>query len=320
MTERPSQPCAEHGCESSSRTLYDACGDRQGPTVVITVAIHGNERGSVVALQRLTSRMQRLEIRPRGRLVVLVGNLEGLRRGVRFVDHDLNRLWYEGAPHQRAGRPLVEHLEKQELEQRLNELIAEANGPLTLIDLHSFSGHGEPFLIAPDHGCPDELLGQMPFPVIHGLNRFVRGTMAGWMESRGQRTLILEGGRESDPEVPVTIEAFLWQALARLGLIDSGLVPKLSHRHWQALQPRVRQLPAALQTVYRQRIEVDEGFRMEPGFSTFDQVGEGALLARNRHGEIRAPFTGYLLMPLYQGQGEDGFFMAEREPERRSTA
>ncbi len=320
MTDPQRTPCVDPGCTPSSRTLYDVCGDPLGPTVVVTVAIHGNERGSVVALERLISRINRMAVRPRGRLVVLVGNLEGLRRGVRFVDHDLNRLWYEGAPEQVGGRPLVEFQERRVLEGILAELSATANGPLTLIDLHSFSGQGEPFLIAPDQHSPDELLVQVPFPVIRGLNRFLRGTLATWMEARGHRTLILEGGRESDPEVPITIEAFLWQALARLGLVGASLVPKSAHRHWHELQARVRRLPSALLTLYRQRIEADEGFRMEPGFRTFDQVDEGALLARNRHGEIRAPFTGYLLMPLYQGQGEDGFFMAESEPARRSTA
>jgi hypothetical protein len=33
------------------------------------------------------------------------------------------------------------------------------------------------------------------------------------------------------------------------------------------------------------------------------------LLARDRHGDIRAPEAGLMLMPLYQSQGTDGFFL-----------
>ena len=48
---------------------------------------------------------------------------------------------------------------------------------------------------------------------------------------------------------------------------------------------------------------------MQPGFVNFQQVERGQLLATDRGGEIRARENGYLFMPLYQAQGEDGFFL-----------
>jgi succinylglutamate desuccinylase len=48
---------------------------------------------------------------------------------------------------------------------------------------------------------------------------------------------------------------------------------------------------------------------MEPGFRNFQSVSAGKLLARDHHGEVRAPLSGILLLPLYQAQGEDGFFL-----------
>ena len=59
-------------------------------------------------------------------------------------------------------------------------------------------------------------------------------------------------------------------------------------------------------------IEPGERFRMEPGFANLQHVHRGQLLARTgRAGEvpIRAPFDGLLLMPLYQEQGSEGFFL-----------
>jgi len=38
-------------------------------------------------------------------------------------------------------------------------------------------------------------------------------------------------------------------------------------------------------------------------------VRAGTLLARDKAGEIRAREDGIVVMPLYQGQGEDGFFL-----------
>ena len=47
---------------------------------------------------------------------------------------------------------------------------------------------------------------------------------------------------------------------------------------------------------------------MEPGFKNLDHARAEQLLARDRNGEIRAPNDGLVMLPLYQGQGDDGFF------------
>ena len=59
-------------------------------------------------------------------------------------------------------------------------------------------------------------------------------------------------------------------------------------------------------------IRADDGFVMEPGFTNFQPVERGQLLARDRRGPIRAGEAGQILMPLYQGQGTDGFFLVRR--------
>ena len=48
---------------------------------------------------------------------------------------------------------------------------------------------------------------------------------------------------------------------------------------------------------------------MEPGFANFQPIERGQVLARDSQGAIEAPMKGWLLLPLYQGQGEDGFFI-----------
>jgi succinylglutamate desuccinylase len=54
---------------------------------------------------------------------------------------------------------------------------------------------------------------------------------------------------------------------------------------------------------------------MEPGWANFHRVRRGALLARDRSGAVLAPCRGLVLLPRYQGQGNDGFFVAR--PVRR---
>ena len=50
---------------------------------------------------------------------------------------------------------------------------------------------------------------------------------------------------------------------------------------------------------------------MNPGYSNFQMVKKGDLLAEDKNGEIRAPNSGILLMPLYQKQGQEGFYIIE---------
>ena len=65
--------------------------------------------------------------------------------------------------------------------------------------------------------------------------------------------------------------------------------------------------------VARYLSEPGEHFEMEPGFANLENVRRGQLLARTGpQGEIAvlSPFDGLLLMPKYQEQGSDGFFLA----------
>ena len=70
--------------------------------------------------------------------------------------------------------------------------------------------------------------------------------------------------------------------------------------------------PSIVEIVYRHVIEVEDDFRMEPGFVNFSLVREGQLLARDRRGEIHAMASRYVMLPLYQELGDDGYFLARR--------
>jgi succinylglutamate desuccinylase len=70
-------------------------------------------------------------------------------------------------------------------------------------------------------------------------------------------------------------------------------------------------MPPRLKFLYRQAVASDSEFFMLPGFVNFMPVKKGQPLARTRHGIIESPFDGLILMPLYQNQGDDGFFIVE---------
>jgi hypothetical protein len=74
------------------------------------------------------------------------------------------------------------------------------------------------------------------------------------------------------------------------------------------LERRRGNIPRVLEVTGRHAITPGDGFAMTPGFQNLARVKKGELLAHDRNGAIRAPRDGFILMPLYQGQGADGFF------------
>jgi len=63
-----------------------------------------------------------------------------------------------------------------------------------------------------------------------------------------------------------------------------------------------------IEVALRHPVRPEHAFRMEPGFANIQRTPAGTVLARDRTGDICAPFDGIVLLPLYQPDGSDGFF------------
>jgi len=61
----------------------------------------------------------------------------------------------------------------------------------------------------------------------------------------------------------------------------------------------------------RYKIDEEEDFVMEPGFTNFQRIFKGQVLAKNNKGDVLSPVDGNIFMPLYQKQGNDGFFIVQ---------
>ncbi len=79
----------------------------------------------------------------------------------------------------------------------------------------------------------------------------------------------------------------------------------------EMLEQASRDLPRAHQVRHRHPVQPRDQFRMEPDLVNFQSVRKNQLLARDQNGEIRSPRPGRILMPLYQAQGDDGFFIVD---------
>ncbi len=260
--------------------------------------------------------MDRLEReRPdyRGRLVFLAGNLRALRERTRFIDLDLNRQWtprklarlMRDGPHQGA----VEHAEQRALVEAIRDVIGESSDRIYFLDLHTSSAEGPPFLTIGDTLRNREFAAKFPLPVILGLEEQVDGSLLEFLNNYGIVTLGVEAGQHDDRRSVERLEAVLWLALVAAGFIDSAVLGDLGR--WRRVLSRdSRNIPRVIEVRHRHAIEPGDRFRMDAGFANLQQVRRGQPLASDAHGRVVCPEDGLILLPLYQGKGDDGFFIA----------
>lgn len=297
--------------EVIERRLGDFGRPGAGPTLIVVSGIHGNEPAGVRASIRVAEALEPLGGRLRGRVVFLAGNVAALNAGQRYLERDLNRAWTDESVERvwaRGDDGSPEDVEQRELLAELDPVLAEAEGPAYLLDLHTTSSEGGVFSTVSDTLPNRALALALPVPMVLGLEELVEGTLHEYLGRRGCISVAFESGQHADPSSVDRAEAAIWILLAATGLLDERDTPGLAGFR-KGLARDVRSLPRAVEMRYRHGLEGEDGFRMRPGYRSFQRVQRGEALGDDRHGPIHAPESARILMPLYQVQGEDGFFI-----------
>lgn len=293
-----------------------------GPTLIVVSGMHGNEPAGVEACLTIRDRLARAEDRLKGRVHLVVANLEAIRRGVRYVDQDLNRAWTRdrveavrralpGAADGAGAAGLAgeaEAREQRELLELFERWVAESRGPVYMLDLHTTSGPGAAFSTVADTLENRRLALALPVPVVLGLEELVVGTLHDYLGDLGVITIAFESGQHAEIEAVVRARAAIWLMLYTSGILPAGAVPELRNA-WDHLADGHRHLPRALEMRYRHPIVAEDRFRMKGGYRNFQTVEKGEALAEDQDGAVLSPESARILMPLYQAQGNDGFFV-----------
>ncbi len=281
-----------------------------GPTLFVVGGLHGNEPAGLLGLERVFARLGEVGL-ARGEFIGLAGNLEALTAGRRFVEEDLNRIWLPPRiAALRDGEPVsVEERELRQLDEQLRGTLARARGEVYALDLHTISGPGPAFVVIDDTLLNRRFANRFPVPLVLGLDEELSGTMAHHLTAEGVIPVGFEAGQHDEPEAVERAEAAIWIALEAAGLLADGHAEFAAAR--RRLETESRDLPIVVEVRYRHAITPADGFRSEPGLISFQPVRNGARLATDRAGDVRSPLAGLVLMPLYQDQGEEGFFLVD---------
>ncbi len=284
---------------------------RDGPTLVVIGGLHGNEPAGVAAIERVMADLERLRPPIRGRVIAMRGNRRALQRNVRFIDRDLNRGWDTPSVARVLDGDLrtVEDEEQRELLLAFAPHIEGAKRPVMFLDLHSTSGPAVPFACGADVLRNRRALFSLGIPVVLGLEEVIEGSMLGWLCDLGHAGISVEGGSHFEPPTTENHVAVIWLVMLAEGMVDAESIPALEVKR-ERLRTAAASEARVLEIVHREVIREGDPFEMEPGWSSFDAVARGQIVATGRDGPIASPCDGLMLLPRYQGQGEDGFFVA----------
>jgi len=307
------------------RIIGTHTGTEAGALVLIFGAVHGNEPAGVQALQEIFSMLEKEpDSNPgfefRGRLVGLIGNLQAYSTQKRFLDRDLNRLWTptnllriqqaDRIGLQGEDRELAELLEI--IHEEIQTYRPEA---LVLLDLHTTSADGGIFCIPSDDRASLRLAKELHAPVILGMLEGLEGTLLHFaagnhFEICGYPKYSIgaafESGQHNDPLSVSRSIAAIVNCLRAAGCIREEDVDS---RHESILRAFSDPLPKVTRLRHVHHIRPGDAFDMRPGYVNFQPIQKGEHLANDVTGPVLAPEDGLILMPLYQPQGSDGFFV-----------
>jgi succinylglutamate desuccinylase len=302
-------------------------GADRGALILIFGATHGNESAGVEAIREIFRLLEQEpahnpSFRFAGKLLGIVGNKQARMLQKRFLNRDLNRMWTQTELHRVEQIPAGERRdEDRELAEILaiihQELRAYQPEALVLLDLHTTSAQGGIFCIPTDDAPSLRLAKSLHAPVILGMLDGIEGTLLHFVAGnlfalngfpKFAVGVAFESGQHDDPLSVNRAIAAIVHLLRAAGCIREEDVDT---RHEAILSAYARDLPKVTRLRYVHHLREGDGFRMHPGYENFSKVAKGEHLADDVTGAVRAPEDGLLLMPLYQAQGSDGFFLVE---------
>ncbi len=293
--------------------------------------MHGNEPAGVHALKIIFHLLREEPLsNPRfyykGKIIGLLGNVEAYRKGKRNTVRDLNRQWTpENAKRLFDFPENGLHSEDREMKELLELLKEEISAyqpeSIVLLDLHTTSAEEGIFSIATDDPESIRIATELNAPVITGLLRGIRGTTLHFFTKenlalfnlhnphlRKVTGLAFEAGQHDDPLSVNRCIAAIINCMRSIGSVSSHDV---KNHHDRLLQEYSKDLPKIAELIKVHPIGPLDEFKMLPGYKNFQPVKRGEHLANDRHGAIESPEDGLILMPLYQPQGSDGFFLVK---------
>ena len=291
-------------------------GDAKGPLLVIIGAMHGNEPAGVRAIELVLKMLdveyiRNLKFAFKGNVLGLIGNYKALEQKQRFIDRDMNRCWSPAVIEDTEDNSVVEYKEIREVHDLIMEEVKTGDySKVIILDMHTTSSDLGIFVIPSSNPESLKIAKELHAPVVLGIANGLKHTSLHYFHNLRTSVpiipVVFESGQHLDPLSVNRAVAAIINCMRTTQMVDSEHVDNI---HDHLLLRFSRPLPKVVELSYSHGIKCEDKFVMRPGYKNFDAISEGEWLANDAKGKVCAPSDGRILMPLYQVQGEDGFFI-----------
>ncbi len=284
-------------------------GDQPGPLLLVTAGVHGNEPSGVKALQKIFDLLEEQQPSMKGTFLGLSGNRKALELGKRFIDEDLNRTWTE-KNFSKEEPESHEQREMWEIIDVLKDYLKDSYPVRYFVDCHTTSSDSLPYISVQEVGKNDAFAHRFPVNIVRGFSDIVDGSIDKYFSRTGMTGFTFEAGQHDSETSQANHEALIWLALKEANELDTSAVPRFAEAV-KVFDDDKAKGQTTYNILYRHGIENIEKFSMEPGFQNFEKIEKGQLLAVQDGIQVKSTWDATIFMPLYQAQGNDGFFVIE---------
>ncbi len=297
--------------ERTNKHFIAGLGQNPKTKLIVIGGMHGNEQNGVQAIQNILPQLKIHFQNHKGQAYFLKGNIEALQKNERFIEKDLNRLWLK--KYLSGNRNEVADIQAlKDLHQIITEDICHRQFEHCIfLDLHTFSAQSGVFCIPAGNDKSIAFARSFGVPFIEKLSDMLPGTALSYFGNKGMTSVVFEGGTHNTNEATENLTAALWHSLAYAGLVDEKL-PQVTESR-SKLKFISEKYPHHLELIYRHKLEDWHHFKMNKGYYNFKPVDKSENLALQNNQKITSPVKGYMLMPLYQKKGSDGFFIVKEK-------
>jgi len=294
---------------TKDRIFYNQNNDVNGTTLICIGGIHGNEPAGVYGLQKVITDIIVNDIKLKGNFYALLGNMNALKTSMRYKDFDLNRLWTKDEVESLGDEGFHEFEEKKEqyeLYTTIKDICNSNHGDFVFIDLHTTSSPTVPFITISDSLNNRGLASKFNIPIVLGIEEYLDGPLLSYINEFGHISIGFEAGQHDDENSVLYCEAFVWMIMEKIGLVSKDKFAYQSSNRLMNIENGFYEI------IYRHSLSDSNQFKMKPGFKNFKPVMKHQSLAYNGSSEVKSPINGLIFMPLYQKQGDDGFFVVRK--------
>lgn len=273
-------------------------GAAAGPNLLISCAIHGNEKCGTRAARKWIEQFEQ------GRVQVAKGtvrflpicNPKAYEQNTRFIDVNLNRVI-----HHHEAPSLYEH-------ELANEIVPHRDWASHVVDIHSYLADDIPFIFceSPRQDVIDfAKLAPVPH-IMYGFDDLLRErglldqyhAMENTAIHAGKIACTLECGQNDSPNSDEIAYQSIGNYLIGLGMIEQGLFTPCAQQGYHAID-----------VVYKKR----EGALVKK-WGNFEAVKKGEAIARYEDGEVlKASDDGVIFLPRDKEVGSEWYHLAVKK-------